>query len=286
MEKNHTQTEQERFQTYLESKGLSQRTLKEYDYYYSKLNTTDLNQRYVESWITQFNNSVSRAFLKNYLHWLKLHTDSKELKLKIAEIEIPSVTGRKAKKIRDFVTEDEAKSVARAMNQMRDKFAVLVSFYGGLRASELLAIQPYSFQWKKWDLDTMKPGVLKVLGKGRKEREVFIPNGLMFKLKEWIQFLAKQGWQRDKPIFNISLNRWEKLFVNASLKALGRKLSPHCLRRGCATHLFNQGWDINQVQSYLGHTNIATTSIYVQLSNKGLQDKFNKTFGDEKNERP
>jgi len=281
MENNNTQTDARKFQTYLESKGLSKRTMKEYAYYYNKFSLSELSQSYVENWIKNFNNSVARAFLKNYLYWLKLHTQSQEFKFKIAQIEIPNITGRKAKKIRDFVTEDEAKSVAKVMNQLRDKLAVLVSFYGGLRASELLTILPYSFQWKKWDDNPIKPGVLKVVGKGRKEREVFIPVGLMPKIKDFIHALASQGWKRDQPIFDISLNRWEKLFSQASEKSLGRKLSPHCLRRGCATHLFNQGWDINQVQNYLGHSNISTTSIYVQLSNKGLQDKFERTFNDQ-----
>lgn len=283
MENNNTQTKQERFQTYLESKGLSKRTLKEYAYYYNKFETSKAtDQQYIESWIRGFNQQVARAFLKHYLHWLKLHTQSQEVELKLARIEIPNITGRKAKKIREFVTEQEAKKIAFSMdNNPRNFFAVLVSFYGGLRASELLAIQPYSFQWKKWDDNPIKPGVLKVVGKGKKEREVFIPIGLMSKIKKWIQALAEQGWKRDQPIFNISLNRWQVVFSQASEKVLGKKLSPHCLRRGCATHLFNQGWQLNQVQAYLGHANISTTSIYTQLSNKGLQDKFEKTFGSE-----
>jgi integrase/recombinase XerD len=69
---------------------------------------------------------------------------------------------------------------------------------------------------------------------------------------------------------------WEKLIEKSSIKALGYKINPHTLRHSCATYLLENGWDIKEVQEYLGHESIMSTEIYLHINKGRLKEKANK----------
>lgn len=152
---------------------------------------------------------------------------------------------------------------------------VLLLFYStGMRLSELIHL-------KKSQIDPAN-GQLKVLGKGNKERILPIAPPLMEQLV---------AYQNDRPI------EWESVpqlfisekgkplqprtvygFVNARLKEITtiEKKSPHVLRHSFATHLMNNGADINAVKELLGHSSLAATQVYTHNSIEQLKAVYKK----------
>ena len=132
------------------------------------------------------------------------------------------------------------------------------------------------------------PGIIKVKGKGRKERFVPINSNsrkiwLMFEQKyrkELLKekntqelFISRNGRSLTRAMINIIINKWSK---NAGIT---KKVSPHTFRHSFATHLIEGGADIRFVQHMLGHADISTTQIYTQLDQTTLKEKYDE-FGD------
>ena len=157
-------------------------------------------------------------------------------------------------------------------NSLRNCTILEVLYSCGLRVSELtnLNISDIFFD----DL------LIKILGKGRKER--FVPMSKIVKdmIKDYLNserfnIITKKGFE-DILFLN---NRGEKLtrvmiytILNIAKKGIGikKKVSPHILRHSFATHLIENGADISSIQHMLGHTNITTTERYLHVSKEHL----------------
>ena len=169
-------------------------------------------------------------------------------------------------------------------NSLRNCTILEVLYSCGLRVSELtnLNISDIFFD----DL------LIKILGKGRKER--FVPMSKIVKdmIKDYLNserfnIITKKGFE-DILFLN---NRGEKLtrvmiytILNIAKKGIGikKKVSPHILRHSFATHLIENGADISSIQHMLGHTNITTTERYLHVSKEHLVDTI-KRFHPKKN---
>ena len=169
-------------------------------------------------------------------------------------------------------------------NSLRNCTILEVLYSCGLRVSELtnLNISDIFFD----DL------LIKILGKGRKER--FVPMSKIVKdmIKDYLNSerfntITKKGFE-DILFLN---NRGEKLtrvmiytILNIAKKGIGikKKVSPHILRHSFATHLIENGADISSIQHMLGHTNITTTERYLHVSKEHLVDTI-KRFHPKKN---
>jgi len=163
-------------------------------------------------------------------------------------------------------------------NSLRNCTILEVLYSCGLRVSELtnLNISDIFFD----DL------LIKILGKGRKER--FVPMSKIVKdmIKDYLNSerfntITKKGFE-DILFLN---NRGEKLtrvmiytILNIAKKGTGikKKVSPHILRHSFATHLIENGADISSIQHMLGHTNITTTERYLHVSKKHLVDTIKR----------
>lgn len=146
----------------------------------------------------------------------------------------------------------------------RDK-AILELLYGsGLRVSELINL-------KTEDLSLMKKGVIKVEGKGKKERFVPISSKAISAIEKYLEI------RKAKTDF---------LFVNKKGRKLTRQgvwfilkkygFYPHLLRHSFATHLISKGADIRAVQIMLGHSNLSTTQIYTKVSPRTLEEAIER----------
>ena len=175
-----------------------------------------------------------------------------------------------------FLTEDEATKlmeavVAKDERGLRDK-AVLETFYStGIRISELAGL-------KVDDIDFIG-SVVKVLGKGRKERIVPIGEQAIRAIRT---YLEKRKKQSEALFLNKSGKRMtvrgirnlvQKYVLIASMK---HGISPHTLRHSFATHLLNRGADLRSVQELLGHVNLSTTQIYTHLTTERLKIVYDK----------
>lgn len=180
------------------------------------------------------------------------------------------------KHLPQFLTEEETGRLIEAANLkdergLRDR-GILETFYStGIRISELVGLNTP-------DIDFIS-GVIKVMGKGKKERVVPIGECAIGAIKDYLEkrkkqsdalFLNKSGRRiTDRGVRNIV----EKYIRLASLK---QGVSAHTLRHSFATHLLNRGADLRSVQELLGHANLSTTQIYTHLTTERLKTVYDK----------
>ena len=177
-----------------------------------------------------------------------------------------------SKKIQIPFSEAEIKTVLDDLNfaddfeSVRDKFIIELFYSTGIRRIELVQLKLTSI-----DLNTK---TLKVLGKRNKERIVPLLKSVVLtavkylKLRKELErisdadilFLTKKGYKIYETLVYRTINGY---FSLASSKV---KRSPHILRHSFATHLLNQGADLNAVKELLGHSSLAATQVYTHNS--------------------
>ncbi len=160
-------------------------------------------------------------------------------------------------------------------NQVRD-FAIITIFLNcGLRLSELVGM----------NLNDISGSVLRVIGKGNKERLIHLNQSCIDALVEYLKIRPNDLTDPDakKAVF-ISRNgrrisrRMVEILVDKHLQKSGldkRIYSPHKLRHTAATLMHQEGVDVRVLQEILGHANLGTTQIYTHLSNKEISDALN-----------
>lgn len=157
-----------------------------------------------------------------------------------------------------------------AFTALRDRLVLELLYGGGLRVSELVALN-----YGAIDFGT---GSARVLGKGRKERICPLGNAAMAVLKRFREVHAKSSQREDPVLVTASYRR---LTVGAVQKMVKRYLAladlpmditPHKLRHSYATHLLNAGADLRSVQELLGHSSLTTTQIYTHTSVARLKE--------------
>lgn len=155
-----------------------------------------------------------------------------------------------------------------------ERLVILLFYSTGMRLSELI-------QLKELQLDASHQQV-KVLGKGNKERIIPISKDLIEQLQKYIAekptnarlsehlFVSQSG----KPLQPRSVYS----FIKAKLSEVTtiKKKSPHILRHSFATHLMNNGADLNAVKELLGHSSLAATQVYTHNTIEKLKDVFKK----------
>ena len=136
----------------------------------------------------------------------------------------------------------------------------------------------------KYEQELMKmPGLIKVLGKGNKER--LVPIGSKSR-SIWNKFMIKFRGKllKDKKIENLFISRNGNPLTRAMVNKIvnkwclksqvRKKISPHTFRHSFATHLIEGGADIRFVQHMLGHSDITTTQIYTHLDKTTLKNEY------------
>jgi integrase/recombinase XerD len=155
---------------------------------------------------------------------------------------------------------------------LRDRTMLELSYASGLRVTELVTLKTFNVG--------MAEGVLRVLGKGSKER--LVPFGQV--ARDWIErYLAQArpvilGGQQTEDLFVTARGRgmtrvmfWMIVKKHAREAGITAPLSPHTLRHAFATHLLNHGADLRAVQMLLGHADISTTTIYTHVARERLK---------------
>jgi integrase/recombinase XerD len=155
----------------------------------------------------------------------------------------------------------------------RDRTMLEVLYATGLRVSELVNVETAQIN--------LRQGVVKVLGKGGKER--LVPMGE--EALEWVRnflFNSRElivGDKATRALFPTSRGNsmtrqafWYRVKKYAVLAGISKSLSPHTLRHAFATHLLNHGADLRVVQLLLGHSDISTTQIYTHVATARLKN--------------
>jgi integrase/recombinase XerC len=190
---------------------------------------------------------------------------------------------RKSRTLPHFLTTDEIGkllSAPPAVSPMglRDRAILETLYSAGLRVSELVGLND-------GDVD-LGQGVLRVRGKGRRERLSPLGSYAVKALQAWLRVRKAKPQEsnpRDAPMFT---NRFGKRLTTRSVgrmlekylrqTGLDSRTSPHTLRHSFATHLLDRGADIRSVQELLGHQSLVTTQIYTHVSTANLRAAYDK----------
>ncbi|MCL4123981.1 UNVERIFIED_CONTAM: hypothetical protein GTU68_019796 [Idotea baltica] len=132
----------------------------------------------------------------------------------------------------------------------------------------------------------MKGGLVRVRGKGKRERLAPLGSFAIRALKAWIRMRSPAQGQTKVEASAVFLNKFGKRLTTRSvgrmlekylqLTGLDQRTSPHTLRHSFATHLLDRGADIRSVQELLGHKSLVTTQIYTHISTAGLRAAYEK----------
>ncbi|MEN8186370.1 MAG: tyrosine-type recombinase/integrase [Bacteroidota bacterium] len=249
---------------------------------FNETNIDNVPYTYIRSWIVEMvdtgliNRTINRKIssLKTFYNFL----------IKTKQIKNNPLQNHKALKVAKKVTvpftSDEINLVINALQEevdfknVRNKLIVELLYSTGMRRAELISL-------KNSDVD-LSNQLVKVLGKRNKERYIPLLNSVCKtiekynELKEELEvkddhFLITEKGKKTYPtlVYRI-INEY---FSNVSSKV---KKSPHIIRHSFATHLINEGADLNSVKELLGHSSLASTQVYTHNSLNELKQLYNR----------
>lgn len=285
----------ENFKNYLKlERGLSDNSIKSYDYdlilfkkflITNKINDTPLNckpetiKNYLyKSFSDKKSISQARSIsaIKSFFNYLIFEGYIKDSP--ISNIESP----KQEKKLPKVLTEEEIKKLINSIDLnhdfgQRNKTIIEILYGTGIRVSELINLKLSNIFFKE--------NIIKVIGKGNKER--FVPLGEIASNELKIYINNRNRLKIDSKYSDILfLNRYGrgltrsmifKIISDASKRVgLDKKISPHTLRHSFATHLIKNGADLRTIQLILGHESITTTEIYTHLDTLHLEEVLKK----------
>jgi len=233
----------------------------------------EVNYPQIRSWIVELSEArISNRTINRKISSLKAYY---RFLLKTEQIELSPLTKHKAlktpKKIQIPFSEDEIVRVLERIDDstfegIRDRLIVELFYSTGIRRIELINI-------KLTDLDLEK-GVLKVLGKRNKERYIPLISSVKETAAKYLEFRSDDGGLPNSDYLFLT-SRGDKIYesfvyrlINNYFSEVSGKLkkSPHILRHSFATHLLNQGANLNAVKELLGHSSLAATQVYTHNS--------------------
>ena len=161
----------------------------------------------------------------------------------------------------------------------RNKAIIELMYASGLRASELVELRVQNIDFES--------SIVRVLGKGSKERIVPINEEalsiLVIYLKEYRSKFIKKGVLNEYLFLNNHGKKLTRNALNLIIKQICLKegidayVTPHVLRHSFATHLLQNGADLRVIQELLGHSNIDTTEIYLDITNQDKKDEYEES---------
>ena len=264
------------------------------DYSAAQFETTrlgDINHNFVRSWLASLkeggltaksiNRKISslRAFFKYHLKNGLIEATP------MANVISPKISRR----LPVFVKENEARKLIDAVNQSAEdwktlnaKMLITIFYATGMRLNELISLKEKQVDFSR--------SQIKVLGKGNKERIIPVSGELLAVIRDY-QGHKRKEIGREVPVngknedFLLVTEKGKKLYpkyayllVNEVLNQAGTldKKSPHVLRHTFATHLMNNGADLNAVKELLGHSSLAATQVYTHNSIGKLKEVHRK----------
>jgi len=282
------------FQQYiLVENGLSKNTWESYFsdlnefFTYNKVNDTNsLTSEHIFNYVSHILSSDlsvrsclrKSSALKTFYLFLK---KSKLYSGEIPEIDLPRIPRR----LPVCLTLEEIEKLfsmpdLNSDNGIRNKAMLEVMYSSGLRVSELLNLTLDKISFEK--------GIIKVFGKGAKERRVPIGDVALEYLNKYLTKVRNKLPKKEGNVVflnkrgnKISRVYFFKMIREYALDAgITKTISPHTLRHCYATHLLEGGAQLRAVQEMLGHENIATTQIYTHITTENIKNAYDKFMDD------
>lgn len=238
----------------------------------SQLNRIVLDEYFVYSAQTRSQNTVNtgKRIIKCFLKWLR---DYKEIDI-LVQPEALKSTRIRNKKPKALKKETIRLAILNEPD-VQTRLLIATCYEGGLRISELVGL----------NIEHIGRDYLHILGKGDKERTVYITEELSLSLRKF-----SEGRPGHDPLF-VNLNDKKAYYmermhtgkardaIKAAFERINQPMTPHALRHSIAHHLFQQGCDIITVQRQLGHEHVSTTEEYLRLENDYIRSQVTEHMG-------
>jgi len=243
---------------------------------------SEVKSQMIRSWVIELmdHNTSSRSVnrklstLKSYYKYLRREGLLKENPM--LKVSVPKVKSR----LPSYMEQEDMKALFSDKMfdinfvGVRNRLILMLLYYTGMRRGELIGLQLSSF-------DPFNR-TLKVLGKGNKERIIPINKELISLIEEYLNIMKKEkiALKSDTLIVTDNGNQLYPNFVYRVVKdhlskvSTAQKRSPHVLRHTFATHMLNNGADLNAIKEILGHANLSATQIYTHNSVEQLKQIY------------
>lgn len=258
--------ELEKYQTYLEEKSINYQKItkdeiRDYLKYLDDLKLKNTSVSKNVSTVRSFYGFLVRKKILDHNIWKNIKNPKVKRKIPnfLTTLELEKLFSKK-----EYTTPYE----------IRNRLILELLFATGLRVSELINVKI---------TDIKGDNIIKVLGKGSKERIVYYGEYakeiLQLYLKDSRPLLLREKTSEyllvGKNTTKLTRNRISEI-IDEEVKKIGLKhhISPHTLRHTFATQLLNNGADIRSVQELLGHENLSTTQIYTHITNEQLRKSY------------
>ena len=267
--------------------------LKKYTHFlFSELHLTSINSikaSHIENFVKDFNNAGrmdTKSDLKKSSTIHRLFSTIRGFHQYLCQLRItendPSellVPPRLTRKIPTTLLVEEVDKIIQAVDltkkyALRDQAILSLLYASGIRVTELVDLKLKNLM--------MDDGLIRVFGKGRKERIVPIGKIALSFLTLYLKELRPSNSRKGKSQGILFLNHrggkltrmsiWNILHENTLRAGITKKVSPHVLRHSFATHLLEGGADLRSVQEMLGHSDITTTQIYTNIDKIYLKE--------------
>jgi len=247
-----------------EIRNFSKKTIRSYLFFVNKFleytKKKELNEDTVKDYIQKIIYTKDPSTVSVQISAIKFFFE------KILNKKINITHPKRNKKIPDILTINEIKKIIDVTNNIKHKFIIKLLYGCGLRVSELINLE-------KEDINFNESLIKIRLAKGRKDRFVKIPDSLKEILKNYCNLNDSEILFPSQVGGKLTTATIQKIIKNSSKKAVIKKhIHPHTLRHSFATHLLERGTDLRIIQKLLGHSNIKTTQIYLQVSNQLIKN--------------
>lgn len=247
---------------------------------YNSKNISDINASMIRSWLASLKEvKIASKTVNRKISSLKSFF---KYQLKLGKIEVSPMASilslKISKRLPSFIQQKDINTLfnyvefPKTWEGKTERLLLAIFYYTGIRLSELINI-------KELHVDKSN-STLKVLGKGNKERIIPINNQFINEVSDYI--LQKKVYFPQASNGFLLINKkgkklYPKYVYNVVKKYLGtvstnERKSPHVLRHTFATHLTNNGADINAIKELLGHSSLASTQIYTHNSIEKLKE--------------
>lgn len=251
--------------------------------FFNYLNGREPDKILIESYITELHKRFKQKTVKrklasmkaffNYLEEeeiLEYDNPFRKIKVKFKETStLPRIIPRRTiEELLNYMYVQKKETEKKHQNHILRDLAVMEVFFAtGARVYEISNL--------KMDSVDLSSGLIRIMGKGRKERYIQIGNSSILKLlKDYYKMYKKEIKQSGYFFVNRLGNRYTeqsiRLMMRKYTKAAGieQHITPHMFRHSFATYLIEEGVDISYVQRILGHSSIKTTQIYIYVASK------------------
>lgn len=252
---------------------------------YGVLKLNEITHGFIRSWLAGLkeqqlsSRSINRK-ISSLRSFFKYHLRRGEIEvLPTANVISPKIS----KRLPVFVKESETRELIEMLNQVSEdwkslnaKMLITLFYATGMRLSELIGLKE-----KQLDLGRLR---IKVLGKGNKERIIPVSEDVAGCIRDYQGWKKKEFGAPEEGILLVTEKgrkmypKYAYLLVRKYLSQASTldKKSPHVLRHTFATHLMNNGADLNAVKELLGHASLAATQVYTHTTIEKLKDVYKK----------